>query len=159
MISSKQAEHFWARVESGHPDACWEWRGLRLRDGYGQVKFSGKRYVAHRLAYALSSGTVPESRLEVLHEPIVCHNRACCNPRHLRLGTAKDNAADRSKDGTHVYQLRPGYKPNTKLDATAVRLIKFLRKLGNTQQAVADWFGVARPTISLAERGITWPAS
>lgn len=33
--------------------------------------------------------------------PVICHNRGCVNPRHLRWGTRQDNIADRILDGTN----------------------------------------------------------
>src|ERR1035438_4324791 len=39
------------------------------------------------MAYQLSYGPRPDD-LEVCHS---CHNRLCCNPEHLSLGTHQDN--------------------------------------------------------------------
>ena len=69
-------------TESG----CWEWQGSRLPSGYGRL---GHRYV-HRAMYEVSHGPIPDG-LFVLH---ACDNPPCCNPDHLRVGTAKDNSRD-----------------------------------------------------------------
>lgn len=157
QLTDKQRAHFWARVDIDPDRACWTWHGTVLRNGYGQVKFNGKRYLAHRLAFELWSGLPLPERRQVLHAPLVCHNRRCCNPAHMRLGTAADNARDRAIDGTAAYQ-RPGkYAPHSKLGMAGAVLARFLVHLGNTHAAVADWLSVSRPAVSLAMAGRTWP--
>lgn len=83
--------------KSGGPDACWPFRGVRLR-GYGRIGVRrGERYFAHRVAYELEYGRItkrarhtPEDTL-VMH---ICDNPPCCNPKHLRPGSPKDNIDD-----------------------------------------------------------------
>ena len=50
----------------------------------------GTYWSAHRYAYAAFKGVIPEG-LIVRH---TCHNRACCNPEHLDIGSHKDNWLD-----------------------------------------------------------------
>lgn len=95
------ADRFWARVDkSGGPEACWPWTGRTVGKGPAKV---GQLYVsggaenpvyeyAPRVAYRLAVGPIPNG-LKVLHS---CDNPICCNPAHLRPGTQKDNALDRS---------------------------------------------------------------
>jgi len=47
----------------------------------------GGKWLSHRLV-ALTDRGLDRSDLEVDH---TCHNRACCNPEHLRLATIKQN--------------------------------------------------------------------
>jgi hypothetical protein len=51
-----------------------------------------RNYYAHRVAYELFVGPVPDGMF-VCHR---CDNPPCCNPAHLFIGTAKDNAVDSS---------------------------------------------------------------
>ena len=87
---------------------CIEWVGV-LRRGYGRLIVgsrtdkSRKSVTAHRLAYEVYVGKIPEGML-VLHK---CDNKKCINPEHLFLGTYKDNAIDMVKKGRH----RNGYTP------------------------------------------------
>jgi hypothetical protein len=157
-LTDEQRRLFWSRVDKGPALACWPWRGTVLRNGYGQAKFSGKKHLAHRLALALAGQEVPAGML-VLHAPLVCHNRLCCNPAHLRLGTAADNARDRVSDGTASY-LRPGkHAPNSKLGVAGAGLARFLVEQGSTHATVAEWLLVSRTTVSLACEGRTWLAA
>jgi len=70
--------------------SCIEFVGGKIGGGYGRVNFNGQRFVAHRLAWELTNGPIPEG-LFVLHK---CDNPPCINPDHLFLGTNKDNTQD-----------------------------------------------------------------
>lgn len=59
-------------------NGCWEWTGRRVR-GYGQVGLDGKQLPAHRAAYLLWRGPIPDGH--DLHH--LCHNRPCFNPWHV----------------------------------------------------------------------------
>ena len=88
------SDRFWALVDKKGPDECWEWKGFRTSGGYGMYSRKG----AHRIAYELTFGPVPTG-LWVCHH---CDNRECCNPAHLFLGTARDNAMDMVTKGRGV---------------------------------------------------------
>ena len=77
---------FWSHVDRPAV-GCWEWQGNRDdRGGYGVVGRKGK---AHRMAYTITFGD--PGTLLVLHR---CDNKACCNPRHLFLGSMRANLLD-----------------------------------------------------------------
>lgn len=86
---------FWRLVaeEAG----CWEWQGKRLKTGYGQFRRNAPRRMelAHRVAWELIHGPVPEGSF-ICHR---CDNPPCCRPSHLFLGTAQDNSDDMVKKG------------------------------------------------------------
>ena len=83
-------ETFWLRVARADPDACWIWQGSKRPQGYGQLSYQGRHTSAHRLAWTLTHGPIPDG-LFVLHR---CDNPPCVNPAHLFLGTTDDNMHD-----------------------------------------------------------------
>jgi hypothetical protein len=74
---------------------CFLWTASTRKDGYGQVKVNGELKSAHKVAYTLVKGKVPEGQL-VCHK---CDNPACCNPAHLFLGNSSKNVGDMVKKG------------------------------------------------------------
>src|SRR5690606_32209362 len=74
--SREFVSEFWSLVRR-LPDDCWEWQGP-IYDGYGRFCRKGQKWQAHRLAWVLAHGPIPDGML-VLHKN-ECHNRACCNP-------------------------------------------------------------------------------
>ena len=89
-------EHKWLFSKaSGDPDGCWNFTGHKDRLGYGKVKFRGKRFLAHRAAYMITNGHLPEGLLVCHH----CDNPSCINPQHLFLGTNYDNTMDAVRKG------------------------------------------------------------
>ena len=76
---------------------CWEWMGALAGRGYGQFMQGGKNYRAHRYAYEMVNGPIPEG-MSVLHS---CDNPRCVRHDHLRIGTAKENAIDCLTRGRH----------------------------------------------------------
>lgn len=85
---------FWLQVDKRGDGDCWVWTGKRWpHAGYG--KSYGRSQYAHRVAFALVNGPIPDGK-HVMH---TCDNRLCCNPNHLKLGTHMDNMADRTAKG------------------------------------------------------------
>jgi len=87
--------------QSSGPDACWPFTGAKTGHGYGNFWLRGHYVGAHKAAWLLMVGEIPEG-LEVDH---TCHNedpdceggstclhRICMNwKRHMRLATHREN--------------------------------------------------------------------
>jgi hypothetical protein len=113
--------------QSGGPDACWPFTGAKSGHGYGNFYLQGRILGAHKVAWLLMVGEVPEG-FEVDHK---CHNedpeckggktcphRMCLNwERHLRLATHRENdvagVADRPRThckNNHEYTPENSYR-------------------------------------------------
>lgn len=89
----RKSNFLWNRIDrSAGSNGCWPWLGGLDRYGYGTVsRVRGSR--AHKAVWIELNGSVPKG-LCVCHS---CDNPACCNLKHLWLGTHKQNMEDRNK--------------------------------------------------------------
>jgi hypothetical protein len=128
---------FWDRVAflgAGESD-CWPFDGAKSVAGYGTFRrpLTRKMVPAHRFAFELTHGRVPVGM--VLHS---CDNPPCCNPGHLREGSAADNALDREIRG------RVNWK---KLTPQIVKTIRELHRAGVAPKWIAGFFGIYRAHV------------
>jgi hypothetical protein len=103
--NSNTPERFWAKLDKSGD--CWIWTGKRVGIGYGSVSWHGKDWRAHRLAYMLTFGPIPDG-LQVCHNCPGGDNPACCRPAHLFLGTQAQNIADKTAKGRQATGERHG---------------------------------------------------
>lgn len=80
-------ERFWAKVQRGAADECWVWLASRTSTGYGQFFVEKGPRKAHRVAYELTKGQIPDG----LHIDHLCRTPLCVNPDHLELVTLAEN--------------------------------------------------------------------
>jgi hypothetical protein len=143
-------EHFWSKVDKS--GECWTWTAYRNANGYGEVRASKKLWLAHRFAWHLEHGEIPDG-LNVLHS---CDNPPCVRPLHLFLGTQLDNVKDcvqKRRNGTAYGEA----KGNAKLTRGSVKKIRELyAKGGVTQRALAKVYGVGKTVIWNVTTRRTW---
>jgi hypothetical protein len=140
---------FWAQTAScGN---CIEWTSYRNKLGYGRLAVNRKVTYAHRHAWTLANGAIPDG-LCVLHK---CDNPPCCNPSHLFLGTKRDNAQDMIRKGRDR-RCRGIANHKAKLSEYSVRDIRDEYARGASQASLARIYGVNYRNIHAIVHRITW---
>jgi hypothetical protein len=120
-ILERRTEFFRANVDKRGPDECWPWLRKPNDAGYGQLRWVGGSMQAHRVAYLLEHGELPEG-MEIdhtCHDPVECTlkrecpHRLCCNPAHLEAVTRPVNLerSNRARPGNGTGQQRRKCEP------------------------------------------------
>lgn len=66
---------------------CWLWTGATTPNGYGRLTVDGIGWLAHRLAYEVWVGPIPDG----MHLDHLCRVRLCIRPEHLEAVTQTEN--------------------------------------------------------------------
>jgi hypothetical protein len=136
---------------SDNPSKCWNWTKYRNPQGYGNLGIAGKHWKAHRLAYTLFVGPIPDG-MDVLHR---CDNPPCCNPAHLFLGNDHTNMRDKMKKGRHV--VRRGEEcGRSKLTESQVLMIRRLRDEGQSLWQIAHQYSTSAAQVHHIVTRKTW---
>lgn len=146
------ARKFWSHVDKSGD--CWLWT-RSLNHGYGQIWINGKRWIASRLSWTLTMGSIPTSRLMVCH---LCDNPVCVRPSHLFLADQRDNLSDmREKNRGSSPPIQRGLQNNkTKLTESQVREIRARYIAGESLRALGKVYHVDYTHISSIIRRKTW---
>lgn len=148
---------FWSKTRK-NPKKSWggsnciEWDSKRDGSGYGSFYYDGISYRAHRLSWMIKNG-------EILIGMFICHhcdNPSCVNPKHLFMGTPKDNTADKfSKNRGNLPQGEEHWKSKlTKKDVIKIRKLYENKKY--KQIELSEMFGVTQAQISYIVNDIFW---
>lgn len=86
MRPKTTVERFLSYTEPEPNSGCWLWSGATTGE-YGTLWANGRYYGAHRLAYEMFIGPIPDG----LHIDHLCRVRYCVNPDHLEPVTMREN--------------------------------------------------------------------
>lgn len=133
-------------------DDCIEWPGNRNDKNYGHFKSGGVTRFAHRESYRMHVGAVADDQV-VRH---TCDHPACVNPRHLLLGTKRDNRLDMVERG-RARESWPGESnPYAKLTNAAVHDIRTRARQGAPHHVLAANYAVSVSCVNKVVQRQTW---
>jgi len=135
-------------------DQCVVWpysKGGQM--GYGRIYLPTKQMdYTHRQSWKQRRGEIPYG-LQVLH---TCDNPPCFNPRHLFLGTCKDNAEDAANKKRTCIGEKNAMSKLSELEVLSIRELYHHGVRGLGQIEMARKFGVTKITIRKIIKRITW---
>ena len=156
-------EHLKSRAKI-NKNGCWEWMGaIDPKTGYGVIGFriDGKLITTkpHILAACVYHGVPfskrPNKRGTKITASHLCHNKACCNPGHLRFESQKNNfsrSKDKYTEALHKYH----DKTRRVKFKTIVKMVKLEAK-GYSQYEIGKFTGFDQSYVSRILRGIHFP--
>ena len=127
-------------IEIDSQSGCWLWIGYKDKNGYGRLTVNSEPLGAHRLSYLLFNGEIPVGSF-VCHR---CDNPSCVNPKHLFIGSVKDNTIDSIKKGRSAIQ-----------KLTIEQVLK-IRKSKLSIKELSKKYNVSAHTIYSIMEKITW---
>lgn len=158
-LSKQLPKDFWAHTERAS-NGCLHWLGASTTSGNGRLLVGGKTWLAHRYAWFITYGPIPDG-LFVCHH---CDNPICVEPTHLFLGTDLDNQRDAHRKGRHAGFLQRGQR-HSQAKLTEAQVAEIKRRSvrvnpgiyeGDSPTLLAAEFHVGRDTIYAVLRGTNW---
>jgi len=134
------SSNFYTKVSRPDKNGCCNWIGSITNRGYGKFRVGKISVGAHRVAWTLKNGPIPDELL-VLHK---CDNPLCVNPDHLFVGTQGDNLVDmihKGRGGNRGQQI-------TKFYGEEIWLMKRLAYCGITGAVIGKIFKTSKATIN-----------
>jgi hypothetical protein len=151
------SERFWSKVAKNGPNDCWLWTSTKNQQGYGRFAFTvsktpprQKWHSAHRLVWEWENGPIPDDLIVCHH----CDNPGCVNPRHLFIGTHRDNAQDRERKGRRC---PAAGETNGRAKLTLADVIGIRQAANDTNRGeLAERYRVSRGHVNAIISGRIW---
>jgi len=145
---------FWLKVDKKSEDECWPWIGQRLKSGYGRISLGAKKEGsegAHRVSWILANKQKIPDQMFVMHS---CDNPSCVNPKHLSIGTPKQNHDDMVKKGRKRV-VAPVGNENGKAIITP-DIVRQIRSSDESHASIARRFNISPNCVRSVRIGRTW---
>jgi hypothetical protein len=98
-MDEQRLKRFWDKVDIKGEDECWLWLAAVNSRGYGAFAYEKNNIQsAHKISWAISKNKnkMADPCMHVMH---TCDIKNCVNPKHLELGTPRQNQIDAIKRG------------------------------------------------------------
>jgi hypothetical protein len=173
-LSKKHSESFWDRVDILlDSKACWYWKDGNCvsGNGYGRLNFQHHIFHSNQLAYLFTYGSIDEGKI-ILHSRVCIDNaeilfgdgkqsRRCCNPRHLRQGTHKENSQDTKEQGRMKGIFKKGELPSNSGDkSNFAKLNRYqafcIKNDKRPNKEISTQFQVSVSTVTRIKAGKRW---
>ena len=128
QLTEKNLRNFFNKVNKNGPimraelTKCHVWTGFS-DDGYGKFRLHNFTYRAHRIAFFIANGYLPDD-LDIAH---TCDNRLCVNPDHLEAKTRKENHNDRDSRNRVASGTKSGLSKFTKVEIFEIYQLYFYK--------------------------------
>ena len=140
--STEDIRSFIKRALATETDDCIPWPYGKNGAGYGVFQLDSVKWLVHRYILFEKKGPPPSENFDAAHLPVICHNRACINHRHLDWATRSENQNHKILDKTLVFG---DFHPSTKIsEADLPEIINS----SESQSTLGRRFGVCQPQIS-----------
>ncbi|MGQ4421891.1 HNH endonuclease signature motif containing protein [Streptomyces violaceoruber] len=107
-LTDEDLARFLEKVDPPNLDGCTLWNASTMGGGYGQFKIRCRSVLAHRVAWTVQHGPIPEG-LEIDHVwARGCRSTKCVNVAHLEpvtpvVNARRREAALRWRLGIHIW--------------------------------------------------------
>lgn len=115
------------------------------------MSVGGKGRKVHRISWIIHNGQIPEEMCVCHH----CDNRKCVNPKHLWLGTVKQNIEDRDRKGRGKDSRGEGNSAAVFQEFQVVR-VRQLFDEGMSRKAIASIYKMPQGRINKVISRSTW---
>ena len=98
-MDEQRLKRFWDKVDIRGEDECWLWLAAVNSRGYGAFAYEKNNIQSvHKISWAMAKNKnkMADPSMHVMH---LCDVKRCVNPKHLELGTPKQNQNDAIKKG------------------------------------------------------------
>lgn len=167
VVTDALLKRFYAKTKLDESTGCLLWIGAKKESGYGIMMVNREMFRAHRLAYIIHHGSIPEG-LCVMHS---CNTPACVSEKHLSVGTHLENMQQMYREGRRMPATGeksgrtkwPDSYPKgeksllSKLTESQVIEIREKYALGGiSHKKLGREYGVTGNAIMYIVRGISW---
>ncbi len=137
---------------------CWECNNFyKSPFGYPMITINNKSMPIYRYIYEKHNGKIPKG-LEIRHK---CDNPSCINPKHLEIGTHKDNMNDmvlrkRAKNGFITGNCEKKFGEESINHKLTEKQVLEIKALTLSQRKIAKIYNVSKGCIKRIKEGSAW---